>query len=72
MHRAIFGDIRNEVNENFIEEAIEQSGTPKAHELVTFWANAGILDRLIREDQKILILPRHFSFIEYGFACKPR
>ena len=70
MHRAIFGDIRNEVNENFIEEAIEQSGTPKAHELVTFWANAGILDRLIREDQKILILPRHFSFIEYGFACK--
>ena len=70
MHRTLFGDIQNDPTEEFIKKAIEKAGIVDARKSINFWIRAGVLLRTITEHQKILILPRHRSFIEYGFACK--
>ena len=70
IHRGIFGDIRDDPTEEFVKKAIERTSILNAGKLVNFWIKAGVLLRTITEHQKILILPGHRSFIEYGFACK--
>ena len=71
IHRALFGDIRNDPSEEFIKKRIGKSLVWDPGRLINFWIKAGIFLRVqTKNPLKELILPRHLSFLEYGFACK--
>lgn len=70
IHRSLFGNIHSDPTEEFIKDSIKNSVKVDIGKLFNFWVKAGIFQRVQTRGYNELILPRHLSFLEYGFACK--
>jgi hypothetical protein len=70
IHRSLFGDIKSDPTEQFIQKSIGNSITINFDQLFNFWIETGILIRVKTRYHKELILPRHLSFLEYAFGFK--
>ena len=70
IHRALYGDIKNDTTINFVKKSIRSLTDANADQLIDFWIKSGVLLTVKTKHQAELLLPRHLSFLEYGFACK--
>ena len=70
IHRALYGDIKNDTTINFVKKSIRSLTDANADQLIDFWIKSGVLLTVKTKHQDELLLPRHLSFLEYGFACK--
>ena len=70
VHRALYGDIKGAPTKSFVKKSIVGSITLNPNQVLDFWIKAGIFIVARIENHPELILPRHLSFLEYGFACK--
>lgn len=70
VHRALYGDIKDTPTKSFVKKSIVGSITLNPNQVLDFWIKAGILIVAKDENHHELLLPRHLSFLEYGFACK--
>jgi len=70
---ALFGNIKEEPTKRFIAETIRKNTNfeiEKIDNILDFWINSGIFITVKTHSGLELILPRHLSFLEYGFGCK--
>jgi len=70
IHRSLFRKIQDSPTKAFIKRSIAVSDTNNLDELINFWIESGIFVVIKTKGLDELILPRHLSFIEYGFAYK--
>lgn len=69
IHRALFGSIEADPTKQLLEEHLSES-FPFIDQAIDFWIESGVLITARTKRGHNIILPRHLSFLEYGFAKK--
>ena len=70
IHRSLYGNIKKTPTRDFVNNAITLSFTTNTAKVLDICIRAGIFIVVKDENQNEIILPRHLSFLEYGFARK--